>query len=178
MRLVSPQSWVMGHRECSALFKVAAMTDTDVAVISAGVQKGTVSRPDEWSYRIPFAVQWAFMPIILIPLVFAPDSPYFLVRRGRMHDAVKALGRLHAPDPSINDEQIVADIAETARLETELKVGGSYPACFKRINLRRTEIATVAWTSQGAHAVPGDYTRSTDVRRAPALVGFAIQFYT
>ena len=49
-------------------------------------------------------------------------------------------------------------IQHTIQLETELQIGHSYRECFKGTNLRRTEIATVAWGSQ-------------------ALVGWCLQSY-
>jgi SP family general alpha glucoside:H+ symporter-like MFS transporter len=47
-----------------------------------------------WSYRIPFAVQWVW-PVIIIPLLsFAPESPWWLVRKGRIAEAEKSVLRL------------------------------------------------------------------------------------
>ncbi|UKZ69562.1 uncharacterized protein TrAtP1_010568 [Trichoderma atroviride] len=43
--------------------------------VSYGVLYGLVNRTDEWSWRIPLAVQWVW-PVIVIPLLlFAPESP-------------------------------------------------------------------------------------------------------
>ena len=49
----------------------------------------------EWGWRTPIAVEWAFPVPIICFLFFAPESPWWLVRKGRHDDALKALARLH-----------------------------------------------------------------------------------
>jgi MFS transporter, SP family, general alpha glucoside:H+ symporter len=45
-------------------------------LIAAGVLRGCLEREDEWAFRIPFAIQWAW-PAVLIPILFfAPESPW------------------------------------------------------------------------------------------------------
>lgn len=50
-------------------------------LIAAGVLSSFANQKTwEWAFRIPFAVQWAW-PVILFPiLLFAPESPWHLVR--------------------------------------------------------------------------------------------------
>lgn len=53
-------------------------------LIAAGVLRALADRPDEWSYRIPFAIQWAW-PIFLIPAIFfARPTPWYEVQKGRL----------------------------------------------------------------------------------------------
>lgn len=53
-------------------------------LIASGVLYGLVDRPDQWSYRIPFALQWIWpLPLMVICWV-APESPWYLVRRDRL----------------------------------------------------------------------------------------------
>ena len=70
--------------------------------IAAGVLDGLVNRPDEWSYRIPFAVQWVWPVPILITAFFAPESPWWLVRQGRLEDAKKSVMKLTSRDCGID----------------------------------------------------------------------------
>lgn len=42
-------------------------------VLSSGVLRGFLSQTNEWAYRIPFALQWIFIPPIAIGVVFAPE---------------------------------------------------------------------------------------------------------
>ena len=101
-----------------------------------------------WAFRIPFAVQWAW-PIFLFPLLlFAPESPWHLVRQGKNTEAEAVLRRLQSPGAPIDPKQTLATIIYTNDLETELQVGTSYKDCFKGFELRRTEIACLAFASQ------------------------------
>lgn len=40
-----------------------------------GIVRAFVNSTSEWSYRIPFALQWAFAMPILVGVVLAPESP-------------------------------------------------------------------------------------------------------
>ncbi|KAM0547302.1 hypothetical protein ACHAPJ_010437 [Fusarium lateritium] len=116
--------------------------------IAAGVLRGLQSRPDEWSYRIPFALQWVW-PVFLIPIIaFAPQSPWHEVRHGRFEAAEAALRRLQEPSPLVDPKKTLAQIIYTDNLEQELEVGTSYLDCFKRFELRRTEIACICFIGQ------------------------------
>ncbi|MAD86658.1 MAG: hypothetical protein CL912_27190 [Deltaproteobacteria bacterium] len=117
-------------------------------LISAGILKGLSTRTDPWGYKIPFALQWVW-PVFLIPLVYmAPESPWYLVRVGRIDDAEKSLRRLQSPDANIDPRKTLAAIIYTNNLEQQLSVGTSYFDCFKGFELRRTEIACAVFAGQ------------------------------
>ncbi|KAK9427369.1 general substrate transporter [Lipomyces doorenjongii] len=117
-------------------------------LIAAGVLASLVHLTSEWSYRIPFALQW-FWPAFLFPvLLFAPESPWHLVRKRRFEEAEKSLIRLQNKSASINPKHTLATIVHTNALEEELAVGSSYWDCFKRFELRRTEIACLSFAGQ------------------------------
>lgn len=132
--------WVIGH------------------VLAAGILRGFVNRDDEWAWRIPIALQWALIPFIFVLMCFAPSTPYWLVRRGRIDEAKQAVARLHEPNAAIDDDRFVKEIEETVKMEKEMKTGGSFAACFRPQNIRRTEVATIIWVSQ-------------------ALLGYVVQFF-
>ena len=124
--------WVIGH------------------LIAAGVLDSLVSNPTQWSYRIPFAVQWVWPVPLFIIIWFAPDSPWWLVRQERFKAAEHALSRLS----EFNDEGNVSIkrnldmIIYTDQHEKDVTAGSSYLDCFKGPDLRRTEIACLSWTTQ------------------------------
>lgn len=118
-------------------------------LVSAGVLKGLSTRTDQWGYRIPFAIQWVW-PAFLIPLIYlAPESPWYLVRMGRLEDAKASLLRLQSKHADkANVEVTLATIIYTDNLEKQLSVGTSYFDCFKGVERRRTEIACMCFAGQ------------------------------
>ncbi|CEI67800.1 Maltose permease MAL31 [Fusarium venenatum] len=116
---------------------------------SAAVNKGSVGRADEWAYRIPFGVQWVWPVPILAGVIFAPESPWWHVRKGNRAAAKKSLLRLTSPQqPNFNADETIAMIEHTNEMEKNLKEGTSYRDCFKGVDLRRTEIVVGIWLVQ------------------------------
>jgi SP family general alpha glucoside:H+ symporter-like MFS transporter len=94
------------------------------------------------------AIQWTW-PVFLFPiLLFAPESPWHLVRKGRLEEAEHSLKRLVRASSGISTKETLAIIVHTNNLEQELSTGTSYLDCFKGPELRRTEIACVAFAGQ------------------------------
>lgn len=88
-------------------------------------------------------------PAFLIPvLIFAPESPWHLVRKGRFTEAEASLRRLQRKSAPVDPKQTLAAIIYTDNLEKELTVGTSYLDCFKGTELRRTEIACMVFAGQ------------------------------
>lgn len=131
-------------------------------LLANGVIAGTHTLDSHWAYSGPFAAQWFWPLVILIGWPFAPESPWWLVRQGRNEDAENALRRLAAP--SVDVKPTLAMIIETDKLEHELEAGSTYYDCFRKINLRRTEIATGVYCIQ---VISGIY-----------LVGYTTYFFT
>ncbi|OLN88135.1 Maltose permease MAL31-like protein 1 [Colletotrichum chlorophyti] len=118
-------------------------------LIAAGILAGLIPLRDQWSFRIPFALQWAW-PVVLIPLlVFAPESPWHLVRKGRVDEAEASLSRLQRRKVNNLDVKYrLKEIQDTNDLEEKHQTGTSYWDCFRGVELRRTEIACMAFAAQ------------------------------
>lgn len=102
----------------------------------------------QWGWRIPFAVQWVW-PVIIAPLiVFAPESPWWLVRKGWIDEAEKMVQRLSSNTDNAAAKRAVALMIETNNIEKALGEGVSYMDCFRGVNLWRTEISCMAWSIQ------------------------------
>ena len=118
-------------------------------LISSGILRGVVNNTTQWGWRIPYAVQWVWPVPILIGILFAPESPWWLVRKGRHDDARKALLKLTSPrHTSFNVDDTVAMMVHTNEYERQLTEGTSYWDCLKGTDRRRTEIACMCWISQ------------------------------
>lgn len=113
-----------------------------------GLQHNNNKISNAWSYRIPFAVQWVW-PVMLFPIMcFAPESPWWLVRKGRLLQAEQMVKRLSSTSEDVDARQTVAMMVHTNNLEKEMSSSGSYMSCFKGTDLRRTEISCMAWSIQ------------------------------
>lgn len=119
-------------------------------LIAIGVIRAMLHRTDEWAYRIPYALQWMWPVPLLIGVAFAPESPWWLVRRERYEDAKKALLRLTSlnRETDFNADETIAMMRHTTALEKKITKGASYLDCFKGTDLRRTEIVCMAWAIQ------------------------------
>lgn len=81
---------------------------------------------------------------------------------GRFTEAEKSLKRLASK--KVDVKPALAMIIETDKLEREIEAGSTYADCFKKINLRRTEISVGVYVIQ---VLCGIY-----------LVGYATYFFT
>ncbi|KAF7195337.1 General alpha-glucoside permease [Pseudocercospora fuligena] len=133
--------------------------------LSSGVLKGVADMEGQKAYKIPYGLQWIW-PIPLIVVMFlAPESPWWLVRKNRKEEAKKNLLRLTSGsrNPDFDADQTINLMVYTTELERATQEGVSYWDCFKGVNLRRTEIATIVWAIQ---ITGGGY-----------IMGYGVYFY-
>lgn len=116
--------------------------------IAQGVAAGLESRMDEWAYKAPFAIQWVWPTVLLLGLAFAPESPFWLIRKGRLEDARKALLRLSSAKNRPDIEGMLVMIEQTDLLEREIEITTTYYDCFQGANLFRTEISVMVYLVQ------------------------------
>jgi hypothetical protein len=114
---------------------------------SNGAIKGFGERTDRWAYRGPFCVQF-FLPAFLLCVVpFAPESPWYLVRKERFDDARRSLTRLHGNDNAGVEAQL-SYISKSIQLESELQANATFFDCFRGTDLRRTIITVGVFCCQ------------------------------
>lgn len=118
--------------------------------IGIGVIMSMLHREDEWSYRIPYALQWMWPVPLIVGIWFAPESPWWLVRKGRVEEAKHSLLRLTSLDreTDFDADETVAMMVHTTALEERATTGATYLDCFKGVDLRRTEIVCMVWAIQ------------------------------
>lgn len=115
-------------------------------LISAGVFRGVQGMDGKWAYGIPFAIQWVWPIPLLVGMFYCPESPWWLLRKGRMDEAERSLRRLSSRS-AMDIRKTLAMMAQTDREEKESE-GSSYWDCFKGPDKRRTEIGFCAWSIQ------------------------------
>lgn len=116
--------------------------------VATGILDSLDKRTGNWAWRIPLAVQWVW-PVIIVPvLIFAPESPWWLVRKGRIQEAEKSMKRLTSSQDPDHARKSVALMLQTTELEKVMTEGASFLDCFRGSNAWRTEIGCIVWTSQ------------------------------
>lgn len=111
-------------------------------LIGIGVIMSMLNRDDEWAYRIPYALQWIWPFPLAIGIALAPESPWWLVRTGKLDKAKAALLRLTSlsRESDFDADETVDMMVHTTALEEKTTSGASYRDCFKGHDLRRTEV--------------------------------------
>ena len=133
--------------------RILRLTSTSAGVLGhflgAGVLRAMVGNTSSNAHRIPFGVQWMWPPLLFVGAYFAPESPWWLVRHGKIEEAKKSLLRLTTKkDQSFDVDKAVSVIRHTNEVEKEVSAGTHYWDCFKGVDLRRTHISSVVWMVQ------------------------------
>ncbi|KAL2820840.1 general substrate transporter [Aspergillus cavernicola] len=115
-------------------------------LIASGVLKGTNSLDSKWAYKAPYAAQWVPPLLVLMFIIFCPNSPWWLCRRGRLPDAENALKRFATSEVDV--APTLANIKHTLRLEQQLEKHHNYLDCFRGPDLRRLIIAVMVYSIQ------------------------------
>ncbi|ORY09151.1 maltose permease [Clohesyomyces aquaticus] len=95
----------------------------------------------------PFALQWIFPTPLLVLVFFAPESPWWLIHKGRKEEALHSITRLGKKSDE-NSEQTLAMMDRT--VEIEIMTGGQPTLLdlIKGTDLRRTIITCLIYASQ------------------------------
>ena len=115
-------------------------------LLSNAVIKGFGARNDPWAFRGPFAIQWLFVAIMLVGLPFAPESPWYFVRKGDQAGAEKSLRQLYGRDANVKPK--LAMINKTVEVDIELSKSSKWIQCFQATNLVRSMISIGVFACQ------------------------------
>ncbi|EJU04844.1 hexose transporter [Dacryopinax primogenitus] len=126
------------------------------ATLAAGVTLGTFFWTNDWSWRLPSLLQIAPSCLQLIFIWFIPESPRFLIAKGKGEQAFDILVKYHA-EGNRDDAFVKAEYAEieqTIRLELEANKRGWLDLLRTPGNRKRSFIAACVglfsqWSGNG-----------------------------
>lgn len=100
-------------------------------LLAAIVLNATKDRNDTGSYRIPIAIQFLFAIILAVGMAILPETPRYLIKRGKHEKALKSLSRLRKLD--VTNPVLIEELEEIrANHEYEMEIGtATYLDCFK-----------------------------------------------
>lgn len=131
----------------SAVTATLQMSWSIGSIIVAGASYGYNNLDNEWCWRVPTALQWIFPTPLIILIFLAPESPWWLARRGRKKEALRSIERLGAANPE-EAQQTLAMMERTIELEERLHGTPTLADLFKGTDLRRTLITCGIYASQ------------------------------
>ncbi|KAK1238887.1 hypothetical protein MKX08_005948 [Trichoderma sp. CBMAI-0020] len=117
------------------------------SIIVAAATLGYNKRDDQWAWRVPLALQWIFPTPLLVLIFLAPESPWWLIRRGRKEEALRSIERLGGKSGQ-NSANTLAMMERTVEIEKQMGGAPTILDLFKGTDLRRTIITCLIYASQ------------------------------
>lgn len=107
-------------RERSIIASLLSVSYYPGAIIGAGITFSTFARPDEWSWRIPSLCQMLPCLVQVAFIFIIPESPRWLVHKGRTEEAFNILAKYHA-EGNRDSALVKAEYSEIVRnIELEM----------------------------------------------------------
>lgn len=94
------------------------------------------------SYLIAINSMWPFSAVPFVAALLIPESPSYLLRKGRLVDARAALSKLYPRDE--DSGRVFGELQDAISLEKRTGDKVHYIECFRGTNLRRTLIVAFA----------------------------------
>ncbi|KAJ6104766.1 hypothetical protein N7523_011086 [Penicillium sp. IBT 18751x] len=117
------------------------------SIIVAAATLGYNKQNSEWAWRAPLALQWLFPTPLLILIFLAPESPWWLIRRGRKEEALRSIKRLGEKNED-HAHQSLAMMERTVEIEAQMGGAPNLLDLLKGTDLRRTTITCLMYASQ------------------------------
>ncbi|KAF7595577.1 hypothetical protein BBP40_005612 [Aspergillus hancockii] len=107
---------------------------------------------NDWAWRGVVVAQIAIPALAWVSLPFLPESPHWLIRRGRLDEAACILRRLRGPTFPVEEE--IAVLQRALEEDRERQEASTWSDCFSNtINLRRTIITVGTQVFQQAQGI-------------------------
>ena len=123
-------------------------------VICSSVCAGTSKIPNDWAWRTLVILQIPFAIIYAVAIAFFPESPRWLLLKGKHEQARRSFGWYYNQDPQ--SDAITAQVCEVQtyiEFEKDLATTTSWTELFHRKYVRRTLISAFVSANQGLSGV-------------------------
>lgn len=95
-------------------------------ILAAGINRGVVNNQTTFAYRFPIGFQLLFPALILLGIWWVPESPRWLLRKGKTDKAERALRRLHREDAAYDTTPVIREMKEGIDRELETEAEGGW----------------------------------------------------
>ena len=140
--------WILGQMIGCAVLTVAS----DLGFKNDEITLEVFKR-DIWAFRGPMLVQYTWIIPFLFVIWMAPESPQHLMRHGKDAQAVATLRRLNK-DPLYDAQGSLDCMRLLDQHERSQSSDMGIMACFKKENIRRTEVAVMVFLTQQLSGSP------------------------
>jgi MFS transporter, SP family, sugar:H+ symporter len=139
-------------------------------VVAAGPNKGVSTNRTSLAWRLPTALQLVFPEFVMATVWFIPESPRWLVRRGKDNKATTALRRIHAEDTNYDPAGDIVAIKDTIELESASVAESSWISLVKNpIERRKILYSAGALIAQQINGIQWFYYFGTVFAKAIGL---------
>lgn len=95
-------------------------------IIAAAINRGVVDVKTTFAYRFPIGFQLLFPVMVLLGIWFVPESPRWLIRKGRIEKAEAALRSIHRDDKAYDPQPPLREMQVDIDREMEEEAGGGW----------------------------------------------------
>lgn len=100
-------------------------------ILAAAINRGLYKNQTILAYKFPIGFQLLFPALVLIFWYFVPESPRWLVRKGKDSQAVDSLQRIHGEDKSYDAATDMAALQASLAAEVEEQAQSSWLSLIK-----------------------------------------------
>ncbi|KAI0154790.1 general substrate transporter [Xylariaceae sp. FL1272] len=95
-------------------------------IVAAGINRGVASNDSSFAWRFPTGFQLIFPALIFSAIWFVPESPRWLIRKGKISQADNALRTIHREDASYDPAEDISTIQRVIEEEKASTQGSSW----------------------------------------------------
>nr|QFR37048.1 MFS transporter [Cyberlindnera americana] len=133
----------------SALLNLAICVGPFICVL---INNTTVNYTSRMAYRGIFLPQWIFSGTALVLQCFIPESPYWLLSKGRKKDALRELRRMFDTEETVQSQYALMKVTVDEATAVSAK-SGTYLDLFRAKDRKRTALIIFAYVMQAFSGV-------------------------